>query len=104
MATDDRLARAQQRLAGARARLAQVAVEGDVPDMRDITDAVLNVAQALGALRATWLLTEGGGTADDLVQALLQAPADTFSGRGNDIRRAEHDGYRSAASTFLRRH
>lgn len=98
---------AAENVTAARARLAKIASGDDDRRIDSLVSAVNAVAKAEGANRA-WSraarMIEGGHTAaeayESVVDLVLNGADDSWSGRGNDAKRAEFDGIREAVQNL----
>jgi hypothetical protein len=97
---------AEANLEAARNHLTQAIANGEHAEM--LVDRLNAVAEAEGALQAAGraALAFGNGASDDrirdgLIAMLLNSPDDTWSGRGNDMRRAKHDGLRKQVQQII---
>lgn len=94
----------------ARAKVAKLATEGYRAE--ELGRAVAFLAECEGALKAITLVQRGlayadrtGETVDlkdELLDVLVVGADDSWSGRGNDLKRSEFDGYRAQARQLLR--
>lgn len=107
----DRAEQAELRTRGTRANLAEAATAGARAET--LARLANDVAEADGA-HATYQLVinlwdnaERRGTSPEyaithqLTRRLLTGAEDSWSGRGNDAKRAMHDGFRAAAERIL---
>lgn len=103
-AVNRRLTNAESRRVAARVDLSEAATEEAV-SWGTLAERANEVARATGYADLwyqVWLVTKGSDgdrtvLRDYLVQRLTENPDDTWSGRGNDARRAYNDGVRAAA-------
>ena len=90
------IARTEKRLERSRSILLQKLGEGY--DMRQATPSIMDVAKSEGALAAAKTLLRNfvfdgeGGVMEAVVDLATEQVDDAWSGRGNDVMRARHDG------------
>lgn len=103
-------------LANARRRLAKTADPESLHSLDTIQQDLESVAQQFGAVRARSLYRDVLRGSDGvlipeaakehanqiLLGTLLESPNDTYSGRSNDTRRSEREGYRQAVARLVR--
>lgn len=97
---------ARKNVESARNRLAEVAAGSA---LRELSNAVNAVAHAEGVAEVFGLveLMERNGASEVVISLELGARMgngadDSWSGRGNDVQRAKHDGFRDAAQNIIR--
>lgn len=79
-------------------------IQSDNTSADRINDHVLTLAEQEGALQVAWYedWEDQQAAREEVVRLVMTGAGDTWSGRGNDVRRARYDGLRKAANRMVR--